>query len=72
MLVWRGESLSQRISPDVLLDAVWYVGKGYPDVLFIFVDVFWRREYPVSYSVSCSLCRPLYITSRCDNNKIHT
>ncbi|TYK21553.1 CACTA en-spm transposon protein [Cucumis melo var. makuwa] len=35
-----------KASLDVLPDAILYVGKGYPDVLFIFADVFWRREYP--------------------------
>uniref|UniRef100_A0A9I9E546 Uncharacterized protein n=1 Tax=Cucumis melo TaxID=3656 RepID=A0A9I9E546_CUCME len=40
------ESLSRRISPDVLPDAVLYVGISFSDVLCIFADVFVRREYP--------------------------
>uniref|UniRef100_A0A9I9E7H4 CACTA en-spm transposon protein n=1 Tax=Cucumis melo TaxID=3656 RepID=A0A9I9E7H4_CUCME len=38
----RRESLSRRISPDVVL----YVEISFPDVLCIFADVFVRREYP--------------------------
>ncbi|TYK14413.1 CACTA en-spm transposon protein [Cucumis melo var. makuwa] len=45
-LVRRRESLSRRISPDVLPDVVLFVGISFPDVLCIFADVFVRREYP--------------------------